>query len=126
MIRNQHRPLHMRLPAPNFKLGRRSGADVVGLDIQPGFIAGVRAKVNGSIAAEHAATIALPADAMRDGEVLDEEALSDALREMFASSGLGKRVRVGVANQRTVLRILELPPVTDHKELAAAVTFQAQ
>ena len=35
-------------------------------------------------------------------------------------------MRVGVANQRTVLRTLELPPVTDQKELAAAVTFQAQ
>ena len=116
----------MKLPSPNIKLGRRSGADVVGLDIQPGFIAAVSAKVNGSIAAEKAATIALAADAMRDGEVLDEEALSDALREMFASGGLGKRVRVGVANQRTVLRILELPPVTDQKELAAAVAFQAQ
>ncbi|MCW3027514.1 MAG: pilM, partial [Solirubrobacterales bacterium] len=41
-------------------------------------------------------------------------------------SGLSKRVRVGVANQRTVLRTLELPPVTDRKELAAAVSFQAQ
>ncbi len=126
MIRNQPRSPLMKLPSPNIKLGRRSGADVVGLDIQPGFVAAVSAKVNGSIAAEKAATIALAADAMRDGEVLDEEALSDALRELFASAGLGKRVRVGVANQRTVLRILELPPVTDHKELAAAVTFQAQ
>ena len=125
----------MKLPSPNLSLpslpsvpglGRRSGADVVGLDIQPGFIAAVSAKVNGSIAAEKAATIALAADAMRDGEVLDEESLSDALRELFGSAGLGKRVRVGVANQRTVLRILELPPVTDQKELAAAVTFQAQ
>jgi type IV pilus assembly protein PilM len=120
----------MRLPAPNLKLGlslgRRSGADVVGLDIQPGFVAAVSAKVNGSIAAERAATIALAADAMRDGEVLDEESLGDSLRELFASAGLGKRVRIGVANQRTVLRILELPPVTDQKELAAAVTFQAQ
>ncbi len=35
-------------------------------------------------------------------------------------------MRIGVANQRTVLRTLELPPLTDHKELAAAVTFQAQ
>ena len=35
-------------------------------------------------------------------------------------------MRIGVANQRTVLRTLELPPVTDHKELAAAVSFQAQ
>jgi type IV pilus assembly protein PilM len=31
-----------------------------------------------------------------------------------------------VANQRTVLRVLELPPVTDRKELAAAVRFQAE
>ncbi len=122
--------LPSRLPSPNLNfgisLGRRSGADVVGLDIQPGFVAAVRARVNGSIVAEQAASMPLPADTMRDGEVFDEEALGDVLREMFASSGLGKRVRIGVANQRTVLRTLELPPVTDQKELAAAVTFQAQ
>jgi type IV pilus assembly protein PilM len=108
------------------KFGRRSGEDLVGLDIQPGFVAAVQARVNGSIVAEHAAALALPADSVRDGEVIDEDALSDVLRELFAGSGLGKRVRVGVANQRTVLRTLELPPVTDHKELAAAVNFQAQ
>jgi type IV pilus assembly protein PilM len=113
----------MKLP---FGLGRRSGPEVVGLDIQPGFVAAVQARVNGSIAAEQAAAMALPGDAVRDGEVMDEGSLSEVLSELFASSGLGKRVRVGVANQRTVLRTLELPPVTDHKELAAAVAFQAQ
>jgi type IV pilus assembly protein PilM len=113
----------LRIP---LSLGRRSGEDLVGLDIQPGFVAAVQARVNGSIVAEQAATVALPADSVRDGEVTDEDALSEALRELFASSGLSKRVRVGVANQRTVLRTLELPPVTDHKELAAAVNFQAQ
>jgi type IV pilus assembly protein PilM len=122
--------LPTKLPAPNLKLGlsigRRQGPDVVGLDIQPGFVAAVRAHVNGSIVAERAAVAALPADTVRDGEVLDEGALADGLRELFASSGLGKRVRLGVANQRTVLRTLELPPVTDHKELQAAVSFQAQ
>ena len=35
-------------------------------------------------------------------------------------------MRLGVANQRTVLRTLELPPVTDRKELEAAVRFQAE
>ena len=117
-----------RLPSlgkvPSF--GRRSGADVTGLDIQPGFVAAVHARVNGSIKAERAASIELGADTIRDGEVMDEVALTEALRELFATSGLGKRVRVGVANQRTVLRTLELPPVTDAKELAAAVGFQAQ
>jgi type IV pilus assembly protein PilM len=107
-------------------LGRRSVENLVGLDIQPGFVAAVQARVNGSIRAERAATLPLPADSVRDGEVMDEDALSDTLRELFADSGLSKRVRVGVANQRTVLRTLELPPVTDQKELAAAVNFQAQ
>ena len=124
------RLLPSRIPSLDIKLplnlGRRSGQELVGLDIQPGFVAAVRARVNGSILAEQAATVALPGDAMRDGEVMDESALSDALRELFSNSGLSKRVRVGVANQRTVLRTLELPPVTDHKELAAAVNFQAQ
>jgi type IV pilus assembly protein PilM len=119
----------LKLSAPSFKspsLGRRSGAEVVGLDIQPGFVAAVKARANGSIVAERAVSVPLAADVMRDGEVLDEAALTDALRELFADAGLGKRVRIGVANQRTVLRTLELPPVTDHKELAAAVSFQAQ
>jgi type IV pilus assembly protein PilM len=118
----------LRLPQPRLplKLGRRSGEDLVGLDIQPGFVAAVQARVNGSIVAERAASLALPADSVRDGEVIDEDALSEALRELFAQGGLSKRVRIGVANQRTVLRTLELPPVTDHKELAAAVNFQAQ
>jgi len=120
----------MRIPSPNIKLdlnfGRRAGADVVGLDIQPGFVAAVQAQVNGSIRAERAAALPLAGDTVRDGEVVDEGALSEVLRELFRSSGLNKRVRVGVANQRTVLRTIELPPVTDRKELAAAVTFQAQ
>ncbi len=115
--------LNMKLP---LKLGRQAGADVVGLDIQPGFVAAVRASVNGSIVPEQAAALPLPGDAVRDGEVMDETVLSDVLRELFSTSGLSKRVRIGVANQRTVLRTLELPPVTDQKELAAAVTFQAQ
>jgi type IV pilus assembly protein PilM len=112
----------------NFDLhfGRRSAAEVVGLDIQPGFVAAVQSRVNGSILAERAAAMPLAADTVRDGEVMDEVALSDVLRELFGNSRLSKHVRVGVANQRTVLRTLELPPVTDRKELAAAVSFQAQ
>jgi type IV pilus assembly protein PilM len=111
---------------PNLKLGRSSGADIVGLDIQPGLIAAVKARVNGSILAERAVALPLSSETVREGEVVDQDALSDALRELFAENRLGKRVRVGIANQRTVMRTLELPPVSDRKELAAAVRFQAQ
>jgi type IV pilus assembly protein PilM len=109
----------------NIGLGRRGGS-VVGLDIQPGLIAAVQARGSGSIVIEKAVAMPLAPDMLRDGEVNDDEALSDALRELFKDSGLSKRVRVGIANQRTVLRTLELPPVTDNKELEAAVNFQAQ
>ncbi len=107
-------------------LGRRSGGDVVGLDIQPGLVAAVKASVNGSIVVHRAVVRSLAADAVREGEVIDRAVLADTLRELFEGSGLGKRVRVGVANQRTVMRTLELPPMSDQKELAAAVNYQAQ
>src|SRR5271170_7885399 len=116
----------MQVPSLNINLGRRGGVDVVGLDIQPGHVAAVQARVNGSIVVKHAAGAPLPADTVREGEVLDEGVLSETLRELFKDSRLSRRVRLGVANQRTVLRTLELPPVTDRKELAAAVNFQAQ
>ena len=117
------------LPSFNMKLDMhfgRGNAAVTGLDIQPGFVAAAQARVNGSVVADRAAAMALEADVVRDGEVVDADALAEALRELFKESGLGKRVRLGIANQRTVLRTLELPPVTDRKELAAAVQFQAQ
>ncbi len=75
---------------------------------------------------QRAAGMPLPPDTVREGEVLDGSALADTLRELFDESRLDKRVRVGVANQRTVLRTLELPPLTDRKELETAVRFQAE
>ncbi len=104
----------------------RPGGSVVGLDIQPGFIAAAQGRGSGSVMVEKAAAMSLPPDTLHHGEVNDEAGLAEALKELFGESGLTKRVRVGIANQRTVLRTLELPPVTDAKELAAAVNFQAQ
>lgn len=114
-------------PNLSLSLGRHgSGAGLVGLDIQPGYVAAVQADVNGSIVVRHAVGAPLAPDTIREGEVLDESLLSETLRQVFKDEQLSKRVRIGVANQRTVLRVLELPPVTDRKELAAAVRFQAE
>ena len=52
--------------------------------------------------------------------------LADVLRKMFAEHKLAKRVRIGVANQRIVMRTVDLPPLIDAKDLASAVRFQAQ
>src|ERR1700733_650559 len=118
------------LPSATLRLpklsSRSSSGEIVGLDIEPGLVAAVKARVNGSILAERAAAQPLDADTVREGEVVDIDALAEAAPEIFSTGGLGKRVRVGIANQRTVMRTIDLPPVTDRKELAAAVRFQAQ
>ena len=104
-----------------------AGADVVGLDIQPGFVAAVqrpRQRLDRRRACRQRA-----ARRGHDARRRSASTRRPSPRRCVSCSprhSLGKRVRVGVANQRTVLRTLELPPVTDHKELAAAVSFQAQ
>ena len=99
---------------------------VIGLDIEPGYLAAARVSVNGKMAIEHAATAPLDPGVMRDGEVADVEGLGEALKTFFREHSLPRRVRLGVANQRIVVRNLELPVLRNPKELEAAVRFQAQ
>jgi type IV pilus assembly protein PilM len=106
-------------------MGYRAGKTVVGLDIEPGYVAAVQAG-SGGVAVERAATIQLAPGVVRDGEVVDVETLATTLRTLFAEHKLGKRVRIGVANQRIVMRTLDLPPLTDAKDIASAARFQAQ
>jgi type IV pilus assembly protein PilM len=106
-------------------MGTSAGKTVVGLDIEPGYVAAVEARA-GRVAVERAATAPLAAGVVRDGEVVDIDALATVLRTLFAEHKLGRRVRLGVANQRIVMRTLDLPPLEDAKEIASAVRFQAQ
>jgi type IV pilus assembly protein PilM len=102
-----------------------AGKSVVGLDIQPGYVAAVEGHP-GQATIQRAATAVLAPEVVRDGEVIDVETLAGVLRDMFAQHKLGRRVRLGVANHRIVMRILDLPPLTGAKEIASAVRFQAQ
>jgi type IV pilus assembly protein PilM len=102
-----------------------SSKTVVGVDIEPGFVAAVQARP-GHVAVERAACARLAPDVVREGEVVDIDALADTLKQMFAEHKLGRRVRVGLANQRIVMRTVDLPPLHDEKQLASAVRFQAQ
>jgi len=101
--------------------------NLVGLDIDPSGITAAEVSVNGRITIERAAVAALEAGILRDGEIEDVDALSDALRVLFREHrGFGKRVRVGVANQKIVVRIVDAPPFTDPRELDAVMRFQVQ
>ncbi len=101
---------------------------LVGLDIEPSGVSIVQVSVNGGVLKiDQGATVPLDAGIVRDGEVTDVEALSDALRTLYRENkGFDKRVRVGVANQKIVVRVVELPPIADPKEMDAAVRFRAQ
>ena len=77
-------------------------------------------------AGSHGAIEPLEPGVFREGEVVDPDRLADALKSLFATHKLSKRVRLGVGNQRVVVRTLRLPAIEDPKEMEAAVRFQAQ
>jgi type IV pilus assembly protein PilM len=100
---------------------------MVGLTIEPGRIAAAQVTVNGHISVRDGGHVELTPGVVRDGEVGDPEALAEALRELWREHrDLDKRVRIGVANARIVVRTLHLPPIANPKELATAVRFQAR
>ena len=99
---------------------------LVGLDIEPGSVAAVEVDGGSTLSVARAASAPLPPNVVRDGEVADPEALADVLRDLFRDNKLDRRVRIGVANQRIVVRTLDLPPVEAHNEIEAAVRFTAQ
>jgi type IV pilus assembly protein PilM len=108
-------------------MAKRASKPIVGLDIEPSAITAAQVSVNGSISIDRAAMVPLEAGVVRDGEVTDVEGLADALRTLYRENkGLDKRVRIGIANAKIVVRTIELPPISDRKELETAVRFQAQ
>jgi type IV pilus assembly protein PilM len=99
---------------------------VVGLDIDPTGITAAQVGSGGRMSVERCASMALEPGIVRDGEILDVDALSDALKALYRENkSLDRRVRVGLANQKIVVRTIEMPLIKDRKELAAAVRFQA-
>jgi type IV pilus assembly protein PilM len=71
------------------------------------------------------AQVALPRDAMREGEVADEAAITDAVTRLRTEVGLKKvAVRVGIASPRVVVRQVEMPVMT-RAELMSALQYQA-
>src|SRR5215210_1962968 len=105
----------------------KRASTIVGLEIEPAAIHAASVTVNGRVEVKSAAVVPLEAGVVRDGEVNDVDALAEALRSLYRENkGLEKKVRIGVANQKIVVRVLELPPIEDRKELEAAVRFQAE
>lgn len=99
---------------------------VVGLDIEAGSIAATEVRLNGSVELTGTAILPLDPGTFHEGEIQDPDRLAEALKELFAEHKLGKHVRLGVGNQRVVVRVVRLPAIEDPKEMEAAIRFQAQ
>jgi type IV pilus assembly protein PilM len=105
---------------------RNSDPTLVGLEIEAGSIGAAEVRSNGSARLAATASIAIPPEAFHDGEVTDPDAVAEALRSLFAANKLSRRVRLGIANQRVVVRTMRLPTIEDPAELDSAIRFTAQ
>jgi type IV pilus assembly protein PilM len=114
------------MPRLSFKSRRSSDDSVVGLEIEPSHIAAAQVRVNGTLSVDKAAVSMLQPRMLRDGEPEDVDALATAIRTMLDDAGLGRRVRLGLAHQRIVVRTIDIPPVDDPRALDAVVQTQAR
>jgi type IV pilus assembly protein PilM len=105
-----------------FSLRKTSNGGIVGLDIDGRYLAAAQV-ADGRIT--QSASRELPSGLVRDGEVTDAGALAQELKAFAAEASLPKAVRLGVANQQIVVRVIELPRIEDEQQRDAAVRFQA-
>ena len=105
-------------------LSKNGAKGTVGLDIEAGSIAASEVE-GGGRSVGRTAIAPLPKGAFAEGEIRDQEALTSALKSLFAEHKLGRSVRLGIANQAVVVRTLKLPLIEDQKELETAIRFQA-
>lgn len=116
----------LNLGKPSFGIGKKKAANLAGLNIEAGSVAVAEVAVNGTTELVASAVQPLRPGVFHEGEVIDPDGLVTALKSLYSSHKLSKRVRLGVGNQRVIVRTLRLPAIDDPKEMEAAIRFQAQ
>ena len=99
----------------------------IGLDIDADFIRAARVKSTSSgVQLLGYESIAVPFGSVVEGEIVDPEAVSSAIRELWKRAGFRtKDASIGVSNQKVVVRLIDLPYM-ERNELAGAMQYQAQ
>jgi type IV pilus assembly protein PilM len=97
---------------------------VVALDIGSSSIAGAEIKDGRQLS--RAAVEELPEGLVVDGEVAEPVDLANHIKRFWKDSKFsGRSVRLGVANQRVVVRMIELPAIDDPAEMRQTVDIEA-
>jgi type IV pilus assembly protein PilM len=104
-----------------------AGRTAVGLDIGT---SGVRAAElafgKGPATLQRFGQVALPVGAVRDGEVADPQLVADAIKHLWSTAKFSsKRVVLGVANQKVIVRQVDLPWMPND-ELRKSLPMQVQ
>lgn len=106
---------------------RNKRGQAVGLDI--GSFAVRAAEINydgGRPTLQRFAQVTLPPGAVSDGEVIDAQVVSAALRRLWSEGGFSTRkVVLGVSSQRVIVRQADVTAMTE-EDLRTALHFEAQ
>ncbi len=105
----------------------RFRSQAVGMDIDRGAIKAIQiSRGGGDYTLQHVGYRRLPPGVIEEGGVNDSELLSREIREFWVTHSFkGRKVVLGLANQRVVIRLLDLPRM-DPDDLGSAIGFEAQ
>lgn len=96
----------------------------IGLDVDQGALKAVQLSRGGNL--QHVGYRRLPSGVISDGEVADHDRLANEIREMWSSHSFrGDSVHLGVANQKVVVRLMDLPRMSS-EDLKGAINFEAR
>ena len=106
---------------------RKRGKRLVGLKIGGSQLAAARVANNGVPELVQVAREPLESGIIVGGELREPELLADSLRAFFRKHRLPRQgVRLGIANNRIGVRILEIAGIDDPKQLENAIRYRAQ
>src|SRR5262245_25398976 len=101
-------------------------AEIVGLKIGATGVSAAQVVNNGGKKVVRVARGPLPHGVVDGGEVRDPVALGEALSEFFSTNSLQRRgVRLGLANSRIGVRVIEVAGIDDERQLENAIGFRA-
>ena len=104
-----------------------AGRTAIGLDIGTSAVRAAELSFGkGQVSLERLGQVEVPPGSVRDGEVLDPDAVGAAIKQLWSISKFShKKVALGVGNQKVVVRQVDLPwmPASD---LRRSLPFQSQ
>lgn len=104
-----------------------AGRTAIGLDIGTSVVRAAELSYGrGGVTLERYGQVVLPEGSVHEGEVVEPEPVSDAIRQLWQATGFShKRVVMGVGNQRVIVRQIDLPWMAQN-ELKESLPFQVQ